>query len=228
MNFGELLGGHLSKIWVNFTWGSEGVDSILSGIPTGIASYLKKQLIEHGKKDEKGEIHASATIGDILRIKAHGKKRGNSLTINAGLDLLPAGENLINAESLKVNLEAMEVLALSLLQDKELLECVQKGCHKAVYNEVTGNWDKLNPGVSEGVNFYNDSDLAVAIVTYFCTILEILVENSERSEVVTMDIPSFGKFSIELIKKKWALGFAPDKEFKSIVKCDALDDILND
>jgi len=222
MKFTDLLAQNLQNTWSIFKQEAELSTFVAKGIPMGIASFLKRTMINTKKAE------ASVAIGDILTISSNGKKRGNTLTINASLNLLQSGQALINADTLVLNEEAIEGIALSLLSEKELLEAVDKGCWASHWNDITGQWEKLNVNVTEGVSFQDDSDLSVAMVIYFTTILEVLVATKNRTDVATLEVDHFGKFTLELSRNNWLLGFTPTKEFKAWVKCDALGDILGE
>lgn len=211
--FTELVNKNVGKLFNTFQGNPELTGFIVNGVPVALRSALRKMMIDN--PEAKKEI----VIGDVCKFTLAISKRGDSLAITPGFELLESGLNLIGKDDFEVTDREIEALSISIIDDQALLYASQEAMAGKDYNDV--EWaDIVEKG--PGLKFSDESDTAVAFVSYILTVMEVLSNNKDSAQEVEYEVPGLGTFKVKEDKGKWVVSLSYDKAYKAGCKSDAL------
>ena len=188
----------------------------VSGVPRAIAIYLKKKMMETA--DSTVELN----ISDLMKFTLTATKKGDSVALIPGFEMLPKGMKYIEADDVNFNVDKLEAFNMGINGNKELIEIAKNTFAYNQYNDDTDEWMSPSSDSPLGMEFNEESDIAIGIVTIIATIIDVLSNTKDSAAEIEYEVPGFGKFTVKPVKNAYEVRLTFDKEYKANSKSDKL------
>lgn len=197
---------------------------VTGGLPVAIASYLASDMYENTKAES--ELVISGPTGKIMRFELKATKKGDSVALLPGFELLDAGKEFINSDEVKFDANMIEDFAKEITKNEKFTTCLREAFAGKIYSD--GEWVDMQSGDDKGLVFDDETDVAVSAESAILSIIEILCNNKDSSTDITYDVPGLGEFKVSSVKDGYSVSMTFDKQFKSNCKSDKLAEKIAD
>lgn len=187
----------------------------VGGLGTSIAAYLKEQLFDSDK------TMATLEIPGLMKFTLVANKKGDSVALVPGFDMLDDGKKYIAEDDLKFSKADITDMAKTIRSNEKYLCCAKEAIACKIYDD--GEWKETESNtIHKGVMFEDETDVSVVVVSLFASIIEILANTKDSVNDIEYPIDNFGKFTVKPVKDGYNVTLTFDKEFKTLCKSDKL------
>lgn len=216
----DVVASKMAKCWKIIEQHPHLAAHVISGIPKGVATALRRKMLEEKKPE------VSIDISELVKVKLTASKKGDSVVFLPSLEILDKGMELIESEELELDIDELTAMSISVMDDEILLDSI---IHTMGAEELNDNNVWVSSKGNSGLEWAsNTEDPALVALIYFSAIMEALANNKDVTVAsVEYDVPLFGVFKISKKKAKWEITVDFAKEFSGACKNEKLAEIFS-
>lgn len=191
---------------------------ITAGLPVAIASYLASDMYEN--ENPEASLIITAPTGKLMRFELIASKKGDSVAILPGFELLDAGKEFINSDEVNFDAAQIEDFAKEIVKNKQFTTCLRNAFAGKMYAD--GEWKDISTSDEKGLVFDDETDVSICAEAAIVAIIEVLCNNKDSNGDITYVVPGMGEFKVSPVKDGYSVSLIFDKTFKANCKSDKL------